>query len=262
MGRKSRETGRRRRGAGAFFGRFVARLVEMLVCLGVIGAAGYGFYSFAGETDYFHVKWIQVDGTKVLSEDAVVEASGITEKSNIFFLRSGAIRKRIEMVPYVQECRVTTVFPDTVDIHITERDAVATVLIQHRLFSVDRDGRLLREQSLDEPRIGPLVTELPITESVEVGEKLESPSLAEAVKVWEAFAATDLAGELSVSEIAAPHESDIQMICDEVPYPILWGRGDYTEQAARLRTLWKAKGGKLECTQYLDLRFGRDLICK
>jgi cell division septal protein FtsQ len=177
-------------------------------------------------------------------------------------VRPAAIEARVRALPYVDECQVTTVFPDTVNVEITERTAYATVLVQNRLFTIDREGRVLSELAPGERGVGPLITSLPGPPTAEPGHSLDCAPLREALAVWEAFSSSDVATVLQLSELAAIHENDIRMYCENLPYEIRWGRGVYAEQADRLDALWRAKGGRLPCSQYLDLRFGRDLVCK
>ncbi len=257
-----RETRRRRHRAAGFIGRFFAFAIEAVLCIGILGVATYAFYSFAGNSDYFRVKWLQIEGTKVLSEDVIREHCGVTDTSNILFLSQREIRRRVEAIPYVRECRVTSVFPDTVVIRITEREAVATVLSDNRLLAVDREGRILSELGLADEQPGPLITNLPIEGALELGQIIDHPALREALSVWQAFVQTRVAREVSLSEISAQQENDIRMYCDGIPFELRWGRGDYERQAKRLDVLWKAKNGRPGCETFLDLRFGRDLICQ
>lgn len=71
-----------------------------------------------------------------------------------------------------------------------------------------------------------------------------------------------MAAQVNVSEISAARANEILMYCEELPFEIRWGRGDPVAQAERLDFLWNAKGGHLECAEYLDLRFDNDLVCR
>ncbi len=71
-----------------------------------------------------------------------------------------------------------------------------------------------------------------------------------------------MASVTPVDELAVYDDNDIRMYCATLPFEIRWGRGDYDVQARRLDILWQELEGRLPCTEYLDLRFGRDLACK
>ncbi|MDX9974136.1 MAG: FtsQ-type POTRA domain-containing protein [FCB group bacterium] len=246
----------------AFTGRVLGWTLKAVLFVGFLCGLGYGIVSFASKSDHFHVKTIRVEGMSVLDEATVRDACGITQEDNLIFLRAADVRKRVEDIPYVRDCTVTCVFPDTVVIKITERVAVATLLVRNRFYAVDTEGRILQQLAIDGDHPGPLITGPPDLNEVVPGQTLTFPSYPEALAVWAAFNKTQAAQALHLSEIAATAENDIQLFFDDAPYKLNWGRGNYEMQAKRLDVLWAAKGGKLDCTQYLDLRFAEDLVCK
>ncbi|HIJ66215.1 MAG TPA: hypothetical protein HPP77_09735 [Candidatus Hydrogenedentes bacterium] len=75
-----------------------------------------------------------------------------------------------------------------------------------------------------------------------------------------------MAGHVTVSEIAAPHEDHIRMYCDELPFEIRWGRRDFVNEAHRLDLIWRETGHMERvdppCQEYLDLRFGNEPVCR
>lgn len=262
---KARRTTRKRsvlRRSVAFTGRLLGWTLKAVLFVGFLCGLGYGIVSFASDSDHFRVKWIRVEGMSVLDEATIREGCGITQEDNLIFLRAADIRKRVEEIPYVRDCTVTCVFPDTVVIKITERAAVATLLVRNRFYAVDAEGRLLQQLGIDSEHPGPLISAPTELDAVEPGQTINLAAYPEALAVWAAFNRTQAAQTLHLSEISAAAENDIQLFFDDAPYKLCWGRGNYEQQAKRLDVLWAAKGGKLDCTQYLDLRFAEDLVCR
>jgi hypothetical protein len=107
-----------------------------------------------------------------------------------------------------------------------------------------------------------LLTLHPPVSTVTPGEPVGRPELVEGLAVWNAYAKTRLAAVAPAHELAVFDSNDIRMYCESMPFEIRWGRGDYDAQARRLDILWQELNGRLPCTAYLDLRFGRDLACK
>ena len=198
----------------------------------------------------------------MLSEEDVLEASGVTVADNVMFFDAQATRRRVESLPYVKTCSVSLTFPDTVVLKIVEREPVASLMVHSRSYAIDEDCVVLYEFASDEQPNTPYVTNVADLGVVEPGQHLEYPALTASLEVWRVFSETDIAEDLSVSEIAAWEQNDIRMYCDQIPFEIRWGRGNFENQARRLDLLWKAKGPHLECFDYLDLRFDQDLICK
>ncbi|MBI4556397.1 MAG: FtsQ-type POTRA domain-containing protein [Candidatus Hydrogenedentes bacterium] len=242
--------------------RWFTRALEGFICLGILGGGGYAFYLYMERSASLLVKTIRVEGANVLREEEILVKSGLSREDNLLLLDTEAVTTNILALPYVKTCRVTRVFPDTVNIQIEERVAVATLLVHNRMFELDREGVVLRELPAGSPPTGPFISEAPDLGYVEPGRQLSQRALVAALAVWEAFMTTTMAQEVNVSEIVALHENNVRMYCDELPYTVVWGRSNFVEEARRLDVLWRQVGGELACADYLDLRFDRDLACK
>ena len=263
MAAPRRRTPNLRRGVGSPFKRLLAGAFKSLVFLGLFGGVAYAFYGYIHDAGQFRVRQIHVSGTEALEHGTVIAQSGITPDTNVLFLDTDAAAARVEALPYVAHCKVERSFPDTVSIEIEERAATATLLVDNHTFLLDPTCVVLRELAPDELHTGPLITEVPgLLGALEPGRRLEQAALAGAMAVWRAFQQSDVGQSTTVSEMAALRENDIRMYCNELPFEIRWGRGNYAAQAARLDVLWRSCDGPPPCSEYLDLRFDNDLACK
>ena len=242
--------------------RRILKLVEIAVCVGVIGVFTYAFFVYAeGSTD-FQVRYVKIDGLRYLDEHDVLEASGINPEGNILFFDSEAVQARVEAMPYVKSCSVELKFPDTVVLYIDERKPIATLMLNNRSYEIDADLVVLRAYAPTDMPVAPFFTEVAGMDFVQVGEVLEQENLCAAMALWRAFGASGLGNALTVSELAVYGADDIRMYCDEVPYELRWGRGHFARQVRRLEVLWSNRDGVLGCAEYLELRFDTDLACK
>ena len=223
---------------------------------------GYEFHGFLRQSPHFQVEAVVIEGADALEDTRILEVSGISRGDNIFFFDAERVMEKIESMPYVRSCSVTLMFPDTVFILIEERIPFAALLVNGRAYEIDEECNVLREYGPTQMPKEPFFTNVLGIEFVALGERLQVPALLESVRAWKAFSETAMAGTVQVSEFAAYHSDDIRMYCDEFPYEIRWGRGDFRLQARRLDILWHEKGPHLKCREYLDLRFGRELVCK
>lgn len=239
--------------------RYLFFLVFLVLILGVISVA---FAHYMKESPRFQVRSIRVEGANVLREQAILEVAGITSEHNLLFFDPDKIRRRIESIPYVRRCDIRRAYPDMVIIRIEERMALAALQVHTRTFEIDEEGVVLRELAASEVHEGPLITNVPNLGVVEVGSRLSQPSLTKALALWIAFSTVSLGQELAVSEISAPEPDDLSMIIEGLNYEIRWGRSDFMRQAMLLDILWREKGGRLPCNEYLDLRFDYNLVCK
>ncbi|HOF40316.1 MAG TPA: FtsQ-type POTRA domain-containing protein [Candidatus Hydrogenedentes bacterium] len=241
---------------------FLSPMVKFVAFSCLLWGSGYGLAHYLRESPNYRIQHILVQGTMILSAQEIIEASQVTRADNIFFLDPRAIAERIQALPRVKACAVTRIFPDVIAFAIEERLAVATLVVNNRTYEIDAAGAILDEVAPDAPYCGPLLTLHPPVSTVTPGEPVGRPELVEGLAVWNAYAKTRLAAVAPAHELAVFDSNDIRMYCESMPFEIRWGRGDYDAQARRLDILWQELNGRLPCTAYLDLRFGRDLACK
>ena len=252
----------KRRSGRRFAERPIVFLFETVICIGILAAAGYGIHRFLYRSEDFLVKTISVEGANELRPAEIVRAAGITTADSIMQIDVGAVESRVRALPSIKSCKVTRRFPDTVAITVTERSAIATLMVNNHVFEIDPDGTVLRELISSAVHEGPYISNVPNLDVVEVGQRLTEPALTAALEVWMAFSNTTIGHEVKVSELSASSPNDIRMYVDELPFEIRWGRGDFVSEAARLNALWESKNKRIGCAEYLDLRFGEDLACK
>ncbi len=238
------------------------RAIEAMLCLFVIGSFVYFFVGYAQGSNEFAVREIAIHGLSYLDERTVLAQSGISADGNVFAVDERAIARRIEELPFVERCDVRRVYPDTIALHIQERVPAASLHTGAHTYEIDRSGVVLREYAPAEMPVVPFITYAPAGKFVTVGDEIGEPALHAALAVWEAFRVSSLHGRLTVSELVALRADDIRMFCEEVPYEIRWGRGDYGELARRLEGLWVKFHGDVPCNEYIDLRFDEDVACK
>lgn len=241
--------------------RSLSFLVKLVLCFVIFVGFAYGLKTFMESSARFQVKKIRVEGANVLREEAVRKVAEITSADNVLTFAPEDIRTRVEAMAYVKECTVLRVYPDTIVIRIQEREPAAVAVIGNHFFEVDLDGVALRELDPMSRHEGPLITNTSDVGLVELGQQIADKGVLNALSVWKAFRETPLGMELTVSEIA-PSPAMLEMICEEAPFVIRWGRTDFVAQAEYLNVWWRQVGAEAPCEEYLDLRFGTDLACK
>ncbi|SDJ14823.1 cell division protein FtsQ [Frankineae bacterium MT45] len=89
-------------------------------------------------------KHIQVNGTSVLTKQAVTTAAGIGTGAPLLRLDTEAVARRIEQLPDVASATVNTRLPGTVTITVREREPVGFVVSGDGFMLVDKTGRQFR----------------------------------------------------------------------------------------------------------------------
>jgi len=242
--------------------RAFRRTVAFLFVLTIFCGFGYGFAQYLRDSQGFQVRRIRVAGAENIPVESIIALSGITTADNLLLMDLGTIKSRLLSNPYIQSCEIRRFLPDIVEISLKERHAVAMVLVHNRMFVVADDGVVLEELPNSSQHVGVLITDLTELGLVEPGQQIENKELRAALDMLQAFSKTDLASTVTISEVSARHVNDIRLYCDELPFEIRWGRGDFEKQARRLDALWKHLNHTFDFTEYCDLRFGQDVACR
>jgi cell division protein FtsQ len=106
------------------------------------------------------VRHIQVRGNRLVSAAAVLAVAGLHKGEPLARVNSGAVARRIEQITQVRSARVSTSWPDTVVIVITERTPGVAVRSGGQYELIDADGVIVRT-SVRAPRGLPVLTDPP-----------------------------------------------------------------------------------------------------
>lgn len=117
--------------------RVLAIAVALLV---VVGTVWLFFFSTT-----LSVEGVDVEGTKVLSDEQVVAAAGVPTGQALARVDLAAIRDRIEALAPVASVDVSRQWPDEILIRVEERTAVAAVEIDGTLRGMDASGVVFRD---------------------------------------------------------------------------------------------------------------------
>lgn len=248
--------------ARRFVDRPISYVIELACCLLFLAFFGYKFVVFVGNSGYFNVRTVCIEGVELLQEADILALSGITNEDCIFFLNPDQISRNVLASPFVSECRVTRIFPHRVTLAIRERVPMATLLASNHQYELDQECTVLRELKSDEAHVGPFITKGSDLGDIPIGKQLDDESLRSALAAWRAFRNTSMSQDVTVSEIAALRDSRLCMYVDELDCEIRWGRGNMEQQAWKLDLFWRTQNKRVPFQEYVDLRFGDDVVCR
>jgi cell division protein FtsQ len=173
-----------------------------------------GIALFITASVFFKVRHIVVEGSTMYSSASIVEASGLREDGNLFFIpKSAAVRAVFGQFPYVEKVRLRRHFPDTIIIEITERASVGLVPLESVFWVIDGEGKLLEKLTSPEAVAKPLVKGLTLL-APQLGEDMAVPQ-SEKDKLKPALAlllALYLRGD-TVSQIDVSRMDRVTMEC-------------------------------------------------
>jgi hypothetical protein len=131
--RTPRGGGIKRRSAGMTPLRAGAILLMLLCAAGAYGVVGTGAFAF------HHLK---IDGEHYTSDDTVTSALALPQGANLVRLRTDTLIEALRAIPTVGDAQVSIELPDTVRVHIDEREPILIWATGTARFLVDRAGLL------------------------------------------------------------------------------------------------------------------------
>ena len=111
----------------------------LLFALLVVGAV------FFLNSEFFTIKSISVEGAYSVSNEVVLETSGIKEGENLFDFKAKTAENLIKTIPVVKNVSVVRQYPDKVKIIITQRVPFVTIYTGNLYYSLDDEGMVLSE---------------------------------------------------------------------------------------------------------------------
>lgn len=148
--------------------RYVGMIASVLL---ILGSAGFGVVRgehlptigavLADARDAtanvagFRIASIAMSGQKQISREEILATAGITGRTSLLFLDVDAARERLKSNPWIADATVLKLYPDRLQIGITERESFAVWQKDKRLSVIARDGTVL------EPYVARRFTRLP-----------------------------------------------------------------------------------------------------
>ena len=123
----------------------VRRWAVGAIGLSLLGAAAWG----VTHSRVFELRSLTVTGNEHLSSAQVASIGGVTSRTNVLWLSSGALERRLEGNPWIKEARISRTLPSFLSIAIVERTP-AGILAGSRLL-VSSDGVVLGQADPETP---------------------------------------------------------------------------------------------------------------
>jgi cell division protein FtsQ len=215
--------------------RFVRRLISLrpwlITGLVVVLVAFAAWVVLA--SSWLAADTVKVTGTSVLSQAAVRAKADVPIGKPLARIDTDAIAARVETLTPVQSVDVSRCWPHTVCIEVTERQAVAVVTKESKLYALDESGVLFRQYAR-------APAGLP---SVHMTATASTDALTEAARVVTALPA-DLADRVGYVDVRTVDEISLHLRRGAV---VVWGSADESSDKAEvLSALLQAKPGASE----------------
>ena len=211
-------------------------LILTAIAVVLVGAVVPWLLAFSS---VFGVGSVAVRGTHELTADEVRAAARVPAGEPLLRLDTGAITRRVEALPDVASAQVTTSFPSTVTIAVTERTAVGVVASGSGFKLVDTTGDQFRAVDTRPPHLPLLV--------ITAGSGPADPRVT-ASAVATVAAALPAGVRARIDSIQALDPQTITLVLNSGRV-VRWGSVERTADKARvLSALLQVPGSQLDVT--------------
>jgi cell division protein FtsQ len=91
----------------------------------------------------FHIAAVSLSGEKQVSRAEIFAAAGVTERASLLFLDVDVARARLKAIPWIADATVRKLYPDRLQITVTERDAFALWQLDGKVSVISADGTVV-----------------------------------------------------------------------------------------------------------------------
>lgn len=157
-------------------------LLAAVLLFSVFAGLKYAASLFFSRNPKFELKIINVTSDGRLTPEFFCERAGLQTGTNLFSVDFDKLRKKLEEVPLVESVKIERKLPDTLNISVIERVALAQIRWNPRAlpFLIDRHGVVIpmtrSGQSL------PLVEGLRL-EKIKPGDRIDSPGIRQCLEL-------------------------------------------------------------------------------
>ncbi|NUR88537.1 MAG: FtsQ-type POTRA domain-containing protein [Nonomuraea sp.] len=198
----------------------------VLLTAGVVGSAVWLIFF----SPVLGVRNVEIVGNLTVPTDQIKQQVGVPDLHPLATVDLAGVQSRVLGIRQLASARVDRIWPGTLRIEVTEREAVAVVPVQGKAALIDKDGVVIEIRSVGPPRLPVLVVDRPSS---------NDPATRAALQVIGTLPAI-LQGK--VRQVRATSAEGVSLDLND-RRTVVWGGPDRAEDKARiLATLLKRKG--------------------
>ena len=207
--------------------RYVLRIIVAVSVIAVLVVGWIALY----HSPAFTIQNVQVNGVEHLTSEEMATLANVPPDSTLLRVDTGTIEKRLEQNAWVADAQINLVFPDTLQINVTERPVRAVIEIptsngtsvKKWLISNDRiwlmpvpdagsdAAKTTSSKVYDDAASVIHVVDVPIGTKAEIGSTCTDANVNNALDILEGLT-TDLSGQ--VAEVSAAGTAETTLLLD------------------------------------------------
>jgi cell division protein FtsQ len=187
--------------------------LKIIAILLLLGGLVFGF-NYLYNSKYFKIKTVIVTGNSHYSSGQIIKAADVAVGANIFEINKKNIEDKLAAeLTWISSISLRKVFPDKIEISITERKPYIRLVYGGKYFILDKEAVVLDEISVDQSSLysGYLLVNNGIKFYPEIGEKIAKKSILSAADIYDALD-VELKSIIKEAFISSSTNSDIILI--------------------------------------------------
>jgi len=211
----------------------------------------------------FRIKYIQVEGTRILSSQKIKEKIDIKIGENIIFADYSEVKALFSGITQIKDYGIYRKFPNTIVIKILERKPAAVLISQGESMVVDLEGYILKVASgLPRSKTEKLVqieniSELPVIRGFTknmIGKDVMLPATTSRM-IMDSIGSLEKFLEPSSLQLELKGEDGVILLVQDILKVKLGDRRRIKEKIVVLKSLLPAIQGKWDDIEYVDIRY-------
>lgn len=110
------------------------------------------------QSPWSEVRSIEVSGNVFLTDEYIIDESGLAEGANIWSMNKSSVAEQIEKDPVIEEASISRSFPRTVQIEVDEQSVLGYIKEGKAYYPVLGDGQVIQRNAKDFISNAPLMT--------------------------------------------------------------------------------------------------------
>lgn len=206
--------------------RFMVVLLVLAIVVGVLGVTGF----VLANTGTFAVKEVSVSGVSHITAKEMTELAAVPEGTTLLNVDDSGIASRLTSNPWVQSVTVERVFPDKINLKVTERSISAVVsvtvdesnTIERWALSPDgmwltklpdqnsEEGKALSTQIYEDAANALEITDIPYGSSPEAGKYCSNANVENALSIIDGMT-TELSDQIKSVAAASSNSTTLTL---------------------------------------------------
>jgi len=123
-----------------------------------ISAVFLFFYQYLTASPYMKLETVEVEGVDSKLRQELIQAAGLNSDLSLLSLNLNALREEMKKHPWVRSVKLERRFPNTLIVQAEEENAWALVLMDDKIYYMNRWGEVFKEVENSEGMDFPIIT--------------------------------------------------------------------------------------------------------